>query len=240
MTTDTPKAGHNNPPDEFTDTQTMIDNLYDEAKNFLDGDPIDSEGLAEGVTDLLNQLRAAGKDAEALRVAEKKPFNDGANAVQAKFKPLSDKVTLATNTCKKALVPWLEKKEAAARAEQDRLQAEAEEAAAKAEELRKAAADNLEAQEELAQAEDDADKATAIAKKQNNASAGVKVGGHKAVSLRSTFIPEIIDPVKAVEHYWQTKQPRMKELLLQLANEDVRAGKREIPGFNIIEEKSAV
>ena len=231
--------GHNNPPTPFDDASARIETLYDEAKHWLDGDPIDSPELANGVTELLNQLRSAGKEAEALRKEEKKPIDAAAKAVQAKFKPLSDRVELATKACKEALQPWLVKLAKAKAAEDARLRAEAEEAAQRERDARQAAqADDLAAQQALREAEEATSKAAAIATKAQNKGAGLKVGDAKAVSLRTSYEPEMADGVAAAEHYWKTKQARVKDFLLQLAEEDIRAGKREIPGFVIHERKS--
>jgi hypothetical protein len=62
-------------------------------------------------------LRKARKDADEARVAEKKPHDDAAKAVQAKWTPLLDKCELAETTAKKALAPYLIAKEAAQQAE---------------------------------------------------------------------------------------------------------------------------
>lgn len=234
-----PVMGHNNPPSPFEDAQTKIENLYGEAKHWLGGDPIDSEELAEGVTDLLNQLRAAGKEAETLRVEEKKPHDTAAKAVQAKFKPLSDMVGLATDAAKKALQPWLVKKAEEKAAEDARLQAKADEAAQREREAgEKARGDDLGDQQALLEAEEASNKAKAIAKHAENKSSGMKVGGAKAISLRTSYEPELTDGPAAAEHYWKTKRASMEGFLLSLASDDVRAGKHTIPGFIVHERKS--
>ena len=230
--------GDNNPPSPFEDAQEVINDLYGEAKHWLDGEPINTEELAEGVTDLLNQLRSAGKVAEELRKEEKKPHDIAAKAVQAKFKPLSDMVGLASDTCKTALQPWLLKKAEAKAIEDARLRAEAEAAEQREREVRAAAQqDDLASQEALRAAEEESAKAGAIATKAANASGGIKVGGARAVGLRTTYKTEIIDPVEAVRYYWKIRKPTIADFLLGMAKQDVHAGAREIPGFIITEEK---
>jgi len=233
-----PVVGHNNPPTPFEDAETTINDLYGEAKHWLDGEAIDSEDLAEGVTDLLNQLREAGKEAEALRKEEKKPHDDAGKAVQAKYKPLSDMVGLATDAAKKALQPWLVKKAEEKAVEDARLKAEADAAEQRERELRMAAQqDDLASQEALRAAEEESSKAAAIATKSANASGGIKVGGARAVGLRTTYKTEITDPIEAVRYYWKQRRPAIADFLLDMAKQDVHAGKREIPGFIITQEK---
>ena len=236
----TPKAGHNNPPTPFDDACEQIENLYGESLHWLDGEPIDSEAMAEGVTDLLIQLRAADKAKEALRVEEKKPHDIAAKAVQTKFEPLSVKLELAMDACKKALAPWLVIKKAAKDAADAALQAEADEKARIAAEARQAAqADDLAAQAAIREAEEAADKAKAIAISASKKSSGIKVGGARAITLHGTFKPAIADAITAARHYWLKDKAKFEEFLLDWAEKDVRAGARSIPGFIITEQHKA-
>lgn len=83
--TTTPAAGHNLPP-KLVAFQT-IDDLYETAKDFADGEPIASQEMHDTITEIREKLHAAGKEADALRVEEKKPHDDAAAAVQAEFNP---------------------------------------------------------------------------------------------------------------------------------------------------------
>src|SRR5260221_116793 len=120
------------------DTLGQQDDLYGEASMWLDGATVDSQQLADGIANLLAELRKARKLAEDNRKVEKKPHDDAAAEVQSRYKPLLDKADLAAEACKKAVAPWLQKKadeiEAkakAAREEADR-QRQAAEAAIRA------------------------------------------------------------------------------------------------------------
>lgn len=233
--------GHNQPPTPFDETAAEIDGLYEEAEHWLDGAVVDSEELAEGIAILLNTLRLAGKDAEALRKEEKKPLDDAAKAVQEKFKPLTDKVKRATDACKKALTPWLAKKEAEQRTEAEEKRRIAEQAEAEARKaIQETTPDNLRDRAEAEEKVEEAKRLTAAAKKAENTKANTKNNAGKAIGLKTAYTPELTDGVEAARHYWLTHRARMEEFLLQLAAEDVRAGKREIPGFTINEEKRAV
>ena len=233
------QLGHNNPPSEFEEAEARIEALYGEAKHWADGAEVDSEEIAEGLSTLINELRKAGKDADKLRKDQKQPHLEAGKAVDAQFKPLTDKVKRATDACKAAMVPWLRKLE-----EQQR--AEAEEARRLAEEQERAAQeaalkadrtnlDEVEAAEEQIQA---AKAAEAEAKKAERAKANTANRGGKAIGLRTVYTPVLEDPAAAFFHY--TPNEELNAVLLKLAGADVRAGKREIPGFTIKEEKRAV
>lgn len=73
---------------EFEAISVRISDLYDEAKNFADGEPIATPEMAEAITTLFDGLHAAGNEAEALRKSEVKPFDDGKAEVQLRFHPL--------------------------------------------------------------------------------------------------------------------------------------------------------
>jgi hypothetical protein len=86
-----------------------IDDLLLEARNYLDGEPIANEEQANAVSSLLNRLRRVAKDADEARKTEKKPHDEAAKAVQAKWTPIIDKAELAASTAKQVLAPWLRK-----------------------------------------------------------------------------------------------------------------------------------
>ena len=140
---------------------------------------------------LLNLTRAAEKRADALRVTEKKPHDDAAAEVQARYKPLLDKTKRASDAIKKAIAGWLAEQERirqAAAAEARRI---ADEAAAAAREAHRIAQqqgtlEDLADAEMLFDAAKDAGKAAARIER-----ASVKTGGGigRAVSLRTVYTP---------------------------------------------------
>jgi hypothetical protein len=233
--------GANNPPaDPFDGFSTHITDLLDEAKNHLDGGGVANAGEAEAVSALLDMLRKASKDADLARAAEKKPHDDAAKVVQSKWKPLLDRADLAMTTCKSALAPWLQKVEAeklAAAAEARRLADEAARAAALA--ARMTDSSDLEGREQaeaLVKVAQVAEKAAGRAEKDKAHVAG----GSRAVGLRSYWTPALTDARTALVHYAATRPDDLKACLLRFAEEDVRAGKRQIPGFQVNEERRAV
>lgn len=238
MTAALATIGHNNPPDPFGAIKAHIDDLYAEAKNWLDGDPITTQAQADEVGRLLDMIREAEKTADDARKQENEPFDIGKAAVQAKYAPLiadtkavRGKTVLASEACKAALAPW--------RQEQERIKREAAEAARReAEEKARIAAEasrmadtaDLEARERADAAIRDADAAAKLA---NRADKAATTG----TGLRSYWTPKMVDPVAAARWAWADHRAACEEFFLSLASADVRAGKRTIAGFEIIEER---
>jgi hypothetical protein len=242
MATAAATIGHNNPPEPtpFESFDAHLSGLHEEAKLWLDGSGVQSEADAEGVSKLLDMLRTAAKDADRARAAEKKPHDDAAKAVQARWKPLLDRADLAASVCKQVLAPFLRKQEDEKRAAAEAARREAEEKAAAARAAIQAAdLTDLAAREEAERLLKDASKADVAANRAEKDRAQAK-GGARAVSLRSIWTPVLADSVAALKHYRATRPDELKDFLLIQAERDVRAGERDIPGFTITEERVAV
>lgn len=228
-----PTIGHNNPPEApFEIYQEKITDLYDEAVNWLDGKPIETEEMAEGVTSLLQLLRKAGKEADDERTKEKAPHLEAGRNVDAKWKPLGELVNRATTAAKQALQPYLKKK-AAEKEEADRkLREEADRKRREAEEaFRNSQADDLLAREAAEEKLKEAKIADKTANREARKGAGVAGSFGKAVSLRSSYKAILHDPEEALEFFWPSVE--IEECLTAMAQRMVKNGKREIPGFEI-------
>lgn len=241
--------GGNNPPEltPFEIAEKAVNEIYDETVLWLDGQKIDSQELADGVANLLAEIRKAEKLADDTRTAEKAPLDEAVKAIQAKYAPLiadtksmKGKTVLAAQACKAALQPWLDAEDrrlaaeaAAARAEADRKRQEAEAA------LRASEADNLAEREAAEEQLREARKAEAAANvaSRKTATAGGAFG--RAVGLRTGWEVVLDDPQAAARHYWTTDRSALDTLLLSLAERDIKAGKRGIPGVVIVEKKTA-
>lgn len=235
-------VGDNNPPEPtpFELSEKEINDLYDEAKLWLDGEPVTTQEHADGIGQLVGMLRKAKATADERRKIENKPFDDGKAEVQGRYNPLiqdkKGKVDLALDACKKALAPFL-------KAQQDKIDAEAKRAREAAEEasriareaLRSTSSDNL-AEREAAEAKlVEAKKLDAAASRAEKTTA--KVGGAaKAISTRTTYRAEIEDAVAVARHYWTVARPEVEAFFLNLAQQDVRAGNHTIPGIRVVEE----
>lgn len=236
--TENPRAviGGNQPPDPFITIKQEIDDLFDEAKNFCDGEPISTPEMADAITKLHDDLHEAGKRAEEMRVAEKKPLDEAVAAVQAKWNPLvqpkKGRVALGKDACASLLTPWRtklarEKEEAARKARE-----EAAEAARVAQEAMQASRGNLEARvdaEELAAHAKDVERGAKRAERQATTGLG----------LRTTWVATLIDAGAGLDWAYDKSPERFTELVQQIANEAVRAGIRTVPGFEVTEQKAA-
>jgi hypothetical protein len=228
----------NAPADPATLFGEELDDLLLEARNYLDGEPIANEEQAEAVSSLLNRLRRVGNDADDARKAEKKPHDDAAKAVQAKWKPILDKADLAASTAKQALALWLQKVEEKQRHEAELARQEAERLARIAAETHAQAAGNFEAAEDAERLIKAAAQAERFAAKAEKAKP-LATGGERAIGLIDRYTPELTDPVAALHHYRATQPNELKAWLLDQARKDVRAGSRSIPGFTVIHERIA-
>ena len=228
--------GGNRPPQPtpFEKARDEVEALYGEASLWLDGEKVDRQELADGLAKLQRSLQAARKVADDARKQEAAPFDAGKAEVQARYKPLLDKVTRATDACKRALAPWLarlEREKQAAAAEAQRIADEKTRQAREA--MRASSPDNLAAREQAEALVVEAKKADTAAAWAANDTAKVKGGQGRAISMRTTYRPVIADPVEAARYYWHVNQPAVTDFLISLAEKDVRAGKRSIPGFTI-------
>lgn len=244
-TTDNPRAvlGGNNPPEPtpFEAMDTHIADLMETAKGFLDGEPIETAEMAAVVAKLIDEGRRAGKDADAFRKDEAKPFDDGKKAVQEKWKPIIARCDLVVDTAKKALVPYQlklerEQAEAAAKAREEAERARQE--ALAAERAAHAAAD-LEAAERADELRKVADKADREANKAEKTAPTVAVEGGRGIGLRTYWIAEITDRREALKHYMLNQPEALTAWLLDQAQKDVNAGKRAIPGCIVREDRRA-
>lgn len=238
-----PKGHNGPPPDEpnpFEAFDIHLSDLLEEARHFLDGAGIQSDPEAEAVSKLLDLIRTAAKDADKARAAEKKPHDDAAKAVQAKWKPLLERAELAVDTCKRVLSPWLQKKEAEARAAAEAARQEAERKAQEAAAaMRQTDVTDLAAREQAETLVKDAQRAQADASRAEKVRPQA-TGGARATTLRTSYRPELVSPGDALRHYLKARPDQIKACLQQLAEVDVRNGARALPGFTIHEEKTVV
>lgn len=230
--------GHNAPP-PFEGYSLHIEDLFEAAQQFLDGEPIQTQDQADEIGRLLDALRQSKRGADEQRAIEKRPHDEAAKAVQSKWKPLLDKCDFAVTTAKRALEPFLAAQEAekraaaaAARAEAERLAQEARDAAANARADDLAAQAAVEAQRKAAAAAD------RQATKADKSRAHV-AGGAKAIGLRSHWSPVITDRRAALNHYARTQPEALEAWLIEQAGKDVASGSRVIPGFDVVEERRA-
>jgi len=239
------QPGHNGGPpldevDPSADLFTQIQDLFDEAVNFCDGDPIESEEMAAVITELYDGLHALGKKADELRVAEKKPLDDQIAAIQLKFnkfiQPKKGLVDVGKSELGKILGVWraavAAKKEAAAAAKR----AEAAAAALAAQEAIRASSGNLsarvEAEEQLAHAKS-LEKVAARAERSATTGTGLRT------VWTATPLTEDGSEEKRLDWAFSKDPRRFTDMVQEMASEAARAGVREIPGFRVWDDKVA-
>lgn len=240
--------GHNNPPEPtpFELSQQAITDLYGEAKNWLDGEPIASQEQADEVQKLMRMIQAAEKEADARRTEENKPYDDGKAAVQAKYAPLiaNTKTTKgmtvrAIELCKDALKPWLVKVDEENRRKAEALRLEAEERQRQALAAMQAR-QTLEDRERAETLVREAKEAETAARQASSAKAAAK-GGGRAVTLRDYYTAEVTDYTAFARHAWGAHRSDMQDFLDALAKRIVDAGAHHgIPGVTVHHDRRPV
>jgi hypothetical protein len=188
--TDRLAIGGNSPPaiDAFS---MALDDAYATAKDFLDGQPIENQGQADAIGLIVSEVKKLRKDVDEARKAEKRPHDDAAKAVQAKWSPLLERADTITEAAQRPLTTFLAKlaaqqveAERAAREVADRLAQEAIAASRQANSM-----DDLERVKDLQKI---ADRAAKDAKRAGNAKAHV-AGMDRAIGLRSYKVATVTD-----------------------------------------------
>lgn len=230
----------------FDIVSATIEDLFDESKNWADGNTIDTDNmeLLEGFKDALDtldkSLLKAGQDAEALRKEEVKPFDDGKAAVQTKFHPLigdtkagRGKVPLARAALNVHRTNVNARINKINQAIADRKAAEAEaERQLEVEASRKAAAGDLEAQAQADQLAVSARLAEKDAKRANKAAT-------TSVGLKIVRTLNVTDPVLLARWLWKHRRAQSEEAHAALAREALAGGAQIIDGAEIIENQKA-
>lgn len=232
----------NNPPaDPWGAVKVNMGDLLLEARNWADGTPVDTEAQAAKVAVLIDDLRKAAAAAEAERVKEKKPLDDQIAAIQERYneyiapkqnkKP--GKVTTAIDALLALVAPYrkriADEKAAIALAAQVEAQRIADEAAAAMRASNPADLEGREAAEALVTAAEQAQKTA------NRATRAATTG----TGLTTSYEAVMVNSREAIPHYLNTNRADFDALTQRLADQDVRAGKRQIPGFTVEVRKTA-
>jgi hypothetical protein len=230
------EIGHNRSPFELV-AETVTD-LYEEARQWLDGLPVETQEQADALNTLQTRIRDAAKKAEERRKEEAKPFDDGKKEVQERYKPILSKAEQASDAVKAALKPYLLKLEA----EQEAIRQKAREDAHKAQIAAMAAmqsrdASNLSEAEDAERAVKAAKEAEEAARKAENVKAHAR-GEGRATGLRKVTKAVMVDEREAAAWVWQDHRAELMEFTQNLADKAVRSGVRSLRGFNIIQEKT--
>ena len=219
-----------------TEAFAKIDDLYEEAKNFADGEPITTPEMAAAITALYDGLHESGKEAEALRVAEKKPFDDAVDAIQARYNPYvqakKGKVARGKDALGVLLTAWRVEQQRVAAEAARKAREEADALRAEAEAAIRTSSGNLAEREAAEEILDTAKQADRFARRTEKAAT-------TGMGLRTLWVASLVDEEAALEWAYGRDPKRFTELVQQMADEAVRAGLREVPGFEVTEVKKA-
>lgn len=218
--------GDNNPPAHEA-YALHIEELFALVNDTTAGATVADDTQEAALDALMNDLRKAGRDANAERAAEKKPHDDAAKAVQEKWLPLIKRCDIGVEAIKALLTPYRAAKRAAAEqaARKLREEAQARQKAAQA----AFQSDDLQARFDAEQDLKAAKKLTAVANKTERAPTG----------LRTRWVAELSDSATALKYYRESQPELLKAWLLEQAQRETNAGARIIPGFTITEERKA-
>lgn len=229
----------NEAPDPAQAFSLHLDDLEEQAKQFLDGEAIANEAQAEAVSRLLSMARKAANDADEARKAEKRPHDEAAKAVQEKWRPILTKADDIATTAKRVLAPWLSKLEDEQRAAAETARLEAERLAAAAVHTAEVAnPDSLADQTAVRIRRENAADAARAAKRLAKARPQAK-GGERAVGLRSVWTAEVTNPVIFARWAWEHRRGEYLTFLDVLAAREA-TGPKNIPGLIIHEGRTAV
>ena len=227
-------AGHNQPPEAAIFAE--IDDLYEEAKNWADGEPIASQEMADAITTLRDGIHEAGKKADALRVEAKRPHDEAAKAVQDKYNPYvqpkKGRVDMAKSALDALLTPWRTRVAQEKAAESARVAAEAEAARAAAQAAMQASAGNLAEREAAEELLADAKRLEKTARRSEKAAT-------TGLGLRTVWEAELVDEEAAMDWLWARAKDEVLAVAQRNADECVRGGLRKVPGFLVVERKVA-
>jgi hypothetical protein len=225
------EIGHNNPP-AFDAFSLALDDAYDTAKDFLDGAPIENQGQADAVGRIVGEVKKIKKDADEARKDEKRPHDEAAAAVQAKWKPLLDRAETILAAAQKPLTAYLNK---LAEEQREAERIAREEAARKAQEAIEASrqAEGLDAIERARELEKEADKAAKEAARSGKAKAHV-TGADRAIGLRTYKVATVEDYPALLRHIKQTDPGALRAWLDEYAR---KALPMQLPGVNVTTER---
>jgi membrane protein involved in colicin uptake len=222
-----PALGHNGPP--IVDPDVLAD-LAGRTDQFMAASteirakyaPLQSEEHAKLLTDHIKGLRGLKSQVDEARKAAKKPFDEGAKAVQEVFTPILERIDRAVTAMLGIQTEYGNRKaklEAERKAEAERVAREAREAAERAAK-EAAASGDLDAEAAAARAQKEADALAKEAARDVKVNIGSATGAGRTIAMVTVREAEIENINLLFVHY--RARPEVAEVLLRLANADVR------------------
>jgi len=219
--------GHNAPP-AFEAHSLHIEDLFELISGTTAGGQVETDDQEKALDDLLDEIRKARKAADADRAAEKKPHDDAASAVQAKWKPLLARCDMAVSEIRRLLTPYRDARQRAREEEAAKAREEAAQRQREAQEaLRKS--DDLEARFEAEQQLAAAKKLSAVANKIDRTATG----------LRTHWTHRVVNRSELLRYVKQRYPEDLADMLNEFVRRKVIEGVREMPGVEIVSDRRA-
>lgn len=215
-------SGHNRAPacESFA---MAINDLFAEAKNFLDGQPIEKQQQADALGKILTMMKDLVRDAEKTRKAEKQPHIDAGKAVDDRWKAVKAPAELTIAEATKPLTVWRTEQQAKADAEAKRLREEAATKLAEAQAARESAA-SLE----------EAEQAEAVLERANIAQKTANKIDRAPTGLRTTYAAHVTDYGLLLKWVKQTHGEELKQFLDGYAQRNIEIAKAgNMPGVEV-------
>lgn len=197
--------------DSFDGLKDRIEDLARDAQALIEAGPAHDQNAADRASDLANRLAELQKAADAARTAEKKPHDEAAAAVQAKWKPLLGTADIYRRIKEAVITPFLVGEEKKRRLAEVAARRAAEEAAKAGQPIPEPAA-------------------------QRTTAPKAGSGGRRSVALRTVKVVTITDRKAVLEFF--AENPQITEVLQRLA-EKVTAAGATVPGITVTEEQRA-
>lgn len=217
----------------FDAHQVNVEDLRNEAAAWLDGAEVTSSEEAEAIDLLIKMARSARDEADKARAAEKKPHDDEAKAVQAKWKPLVDTADRVLKVCLEKVGSWRIAEAQRKEAEAARARAEAEAERLAEVEATRAAGGNLEAREQ-------ADQQAVAAKQAEKVATKAEKAAQTGLGLRTVRALKITDTRALAAWLWKHRREDAETAHADLAQRIFRNGGPAMDGTEIEETKKAV
>jgi hypothetical protein len=225
-------SGHNGGPplDPFAAHEIAILDLFELASTNMP-DKVKNDAQAAQIAEMVDNSKLEKKALEETRVKEKKQYDDGKAAIQARVKPLDARLDLLIAQGRTKLTPYYKAQEdernriaAAKRLEADRKEQEA---------LNKFRASQPTDLEERFEAEElaiEAKRANALANRIDKQASG----------MRSYWTVNVVDYGLLLKHIKLTDAETLYAMLAEYVRDKKNSGIRTLPGVEFIEERRAI
>lgn len=209
-----------------------IDDLFEEARTWIDGSKIENQATADKIAILLDMARKAANAADESRIEEKKPHDLAGKEIQARYGPILDRAALITIGCKKLLTEW-----------RDQLAAQQEREAAEQRRIAEAARVEAERVADVAkgsiEAEAVAKGAAEIAERFEKQATKLEKNAGRGLRMRTVRSGEIVDLKEVIAHFYRAERKWMQQTMQTRVDAELKRSSTPIPGVVVTVSKEA-